>query len=90
MFHGVAFDAGSERLDERRLREVLASVLADQRRVATIIEERTSLNESDAAALLQDTSTRDADWALHATVVHYIEELVIPPGARTISFVFQR
>src|SRR5205807_3160325 len=45
MFHGVGFDGmPGQRFEEKLLRERLDGVLADQNRIASIIEERTSLD----------------------------------------------
>ena len=44
MFHGVAFNfTQGMSLDERGSRERLANILSDQKRIGSIIQERTSL-----------------------------------------------
>src|SRR5947208_681344 len=49
MFHGVGFDVqGSVRLEEQGLRERLEGVLADQARIASIIEERSHIDGESA------------------------------------------
>src|SRR5262249_48838283 len=51
MFHGVGYDGTGVIWDERLLRERLASILADQKRIAGAIAERTSLTEDDVAPM---------------------------------------
>jgi hypothetical protein len=46
MFHGVGFDVpGQSRLEEKFLRERLGNILADHKRIGSIIAERTKLDQ---------------------------------------------
>lgn len=90
MFHGVGFDARQgERLEEKNLQEKLNSLLADQRRIGAIIQERTKISEADAAALFRDAQVKDAEYAVRVGLVHEVKDAHIPAGARVASFVFQ-
>lgn len=91
MFHGVGFDVMNPmRFDEKPLREHLASVLADQRRIASIIEQRTNLTMNQIRPLFRQAQTKDATYAVGCGIVHQIQDVQIPPGAPVISLVFQR
>jgi ATP-dependent Clp protease protease subunit len=92
MFHGVGFDqiAGGARLDEKQLREFLGAVLSDQKRMASIIEERTNLEAAQIEPLFLEAQTKDATYAIGAGIVHEVKDVEIPPGAPVVSLVFQR
>ncbi|MHB8735918.1 MAG: ATP-dependent Clp protease proteolytic subunit [Terriglobales bacterium] len=91
MFHGVGLDApGGARLEEKNLRETLAGVLADQARIASIIEERSSLDAQQIAPLFTEAQTKDAAYAIGAGLVHEVKDVNIPTGAPIIALVFQR
>lgn len=91
MFHGVGFDGlPGQRFEEKVLRERLNGVLADQNRIATIIEERTSLDAKKIKPLFREAQTKDAAYAVGAGIVHEIKDVSIPPGAPVIGLVFQR
>lgn len=90
MFHGVGFDGTGTHLDEKLLRERLDSVLADQLRIGSIIEERTALDAEQIAPLFREAQTKDAAYAVGTGIVHEISDVEIPPGAPVISLVFQR
>jgi ATP-dependent protease ClpP protease subunit len=88
MFHGVGQTALNERLDERRLREGLESVLADQDRIGAIIEDRTSLTREEIAPLFTTAQTKDAGYALDAGIIHDIREVHIPADAPVVALQF--
>jgi ATP-dependent protease ClpP protease subunit len=89
-FHGVGFDGRpDERLEEKFLRERLNSVLADQKRIAEIIEERTNLAATKIRALFRQAQTKDAEFAVSTGIVHAIRDIEIPEGS-VIPLVFQR
>jgi ATP-dependent protease ClpP protease subunit len=91
MFHGVGFDlAPGQRLEEKLLRERLDSVLADQKRIAAIIEERSSLSAEEIEPLFREAQTKDAAYAVRVGLVDQIQDVEIPPGGPVISLVFQR
>ena len=91
MFHGVGFNTQpGERLEEKQLRERLDSVLADQARIAAIIDERTSLDIEQTKDLFLEARTKDATYAAGAGIVHEIKDVEIPPGAPLVALVFQR
>jgi ATP-dependent protease ClpP protease subunit len=88
MFHGVGFDIKSQRFEEKNLRESLDSILADQRRIAEIIADRTSITLGKARKLFAEARTKDANDALKNGIVSRIEELKIPSGAPILNLIF--
>lgn len=90
MFHGVGFDGAGMRLEEKLLRERLEGILADQKRIATIIEERTNLEAEQIEPLFREASVRDATYAVSVGIVHEVKDVEIPEGSPVISLVFQR
>lgn len=90
MFHGVGFDVAGERLEEKSLRERLDGILADQKRIGDVIDERTSLEPEKIEALFREAQTKDATYAVGAGIVHDIKDVDIPPGAPVVALVFQR
>ncbi len=91
MFHGVGFDIpAAQRLDQKPLKELLASVEADQRRIGAIIEERTTLRSELVAQLFLEAQTKDAAYAVGNRIVHDVRDVNIPAGSPVISLVFRR
>ncbi len=91
MFHGVGFDSqATERFEEKVLRERLDSVQADQRRIGSIIVERTRLQQSAVKKLFLEAQTKDAAYAISCGIVDEIRDVKIPPGSPILSLVFQR
>jgi ATP-dependent protease ClpP protease subunit len=92
MFHGVGFDLKNHtgRLEEKNLRESLANVLSDQKRIGEIIAERTNLQQDVIEGLFREAQTKDATFAASTGIVHEIKDVQIPPGSNVISLVFQR
>lgn len=91
MFHGVGFDVpAGARFEEKLLRERLAGIMADQKRIGAIIEERTQLTPEQVEGLFREASTKDATYAASVGIVDEIRDVEIPPGAPILSLVFQR
>jgi ATP-dependent protease ClpP protease subunit len=92
MFHGVGFDLKNQtmRLEEKNLKESLANILSDHKRIGSIITERTKLDEKVVAGLFSEAQTKDATFAVGAGIVHEVKNVQIPPGSNVISLVFQR
>lgn len=91
MFHGVGLDIEAKaRLEEKILREQLDSILQDQRRIGSIIRDRTNLNERQIRNLFREARTKDANYALSVGIVNDIRDIQIPAGSPVISLVFQR
>lgn len=80
MFHGVGYGVSQFRLEEKSLREFLDSVMNDHQRIGKIINERTDIDAEKAASLFREASTKDAQFALDAGIIHEIREPVIPRG----------
>lgn len=91
MFHGVGFDIPNHtRFEEKSLRERLGSVLADQKRIGSIMEERTKLKGVQIRNLFKEARTKDADYARGVGIIHDIRDVAIAPGTPVFSLVFQR
>ncbi len=91
MFHGVGFDIPTHtRFEEKSLRERLGSVLADQKRIGSIMEERTNLKGAQIRNLFKEARTKDADYARGVGIVHDIRDVAIASGTPVFSLVFQR
>jgi ATP-dependent protease ClpP protease subunit len=91
MFHGVGVDAGAGvRLEEKLLRERLDSILADQKRIGAIIQERSQLTSEQVEALFREAQTKDAAYAASTGIVDEIRDVQIPPGSSIVSLVFKR
>lgn len=92
MFHGAGFDQynGAPRLDEKYLAELTGNLLADQSRIASVIEERTNLETADIEPLFREAQTKDAAYAVSVGIVHEVKNVEIPPGSPVVALVFQR
>ena len=90
MFHGVGFDKPAGRFEEKALREMLDGIGSDQRRIASIIAERTAITEDEAAGLFREAQTHTAAHARERGIINDIREFQLPRSAPVISFVFKR
>lgn len=91
MFHGVGFDLdGKFRLEEKLLQEKLDSILHDQKRIGSVIQQRTQLSELQIADLFREAKTKDAAFAIGCGIVHEVKDVQIPAGASVIALVFKR
>lgn len=91
MFHGVGFDAmEGTHFAEQLLRERLDGILADQKRIAGIIEDRTNLSTEQIEPLFREAQTKDSAYAVSTGFVHEIQDVEIPEGSPVIALVFQR
>jgi hypothetical protein len=91
MFHGVGFDVPQGvRFEEKLLRERLDSILNDQKRIGSILEERTHLTPEQVGPLFLEAQTKDATFAVGCGIVDEICDVQIPEGCPVISLVFQR
>ena len=89
MFHGVGLSVQNMTFEEKNTREALDSILADQKRIASIIQSRTNINTSKARKLFREARTKDAQAALAAGIIHSIEAVNIPAGAPVFSLVLK-
>ena len=91
MFHGVAFQAeGGKVFDEKLLRERLDSILADQKRIGSILDERTNLTGRQIKELFRKAATKDATFALENGLVHDIRDVEVPAGTPLFPLVFEQ
>ncbi len=91
MFHGVQFSLNQGMsLDERGARERLTNILSDQRRIGSIIQERTGLTPGRVRSMFREAKTVDATFAVGTGIVNQIRDVQIPMGAPVFQLVFQR
>ena len=92
MFHGVGFDVINQtiRLEEKNLKERLASILSDHKRIGNIMVERTKLGQEVVEGLFSEAQTKDAAFAVSTGIVDEVRNVQIPRGSSVISLVFQR
>ncbi len=91
MFHGVSFNTtGSINIDQRMAQQILDGILADQKRIGSIMVERTNINATEAADLFKEAGTKDATYAATKGIVSDIRDVNIPTGSPIFSLVFQR
>lgn len=87
MFHGVGFFSQNTHFEEKNLRERLDSILADQKRIGDILQERTKISAGEAGELFREARTKDADYALSVDIVSSIEDAAIPAGAPIVTII---
>jgi ATP-dependent Clp protease protease subunit len=91
MFHGVGFAINQPtQLEEKFLRERLDGITSDQKRIGSVIVERTKIGKDDVAKLFLEAQTKDATFALDSGIVDEVREVQIPPGSTVVPLVFQR
>jgi ATP-dependent protease ClpP protease subunit len=91
MFHGVGFDLdGAVRLEEKMLRERLGGIVADQSRIASIIDERTELETAQIEPLFLEAQTKDSTFAAGCGIVDEVRDVEIPANCPVMSLVFNR
>jgi hypothetical protein len=72
------------------LRERLDGILADQRKIGSIVAKETSLKSEEIESLFREATTKDADFAVRNGIVQAVRDAEIPKGAPLIQLVFQR
>ena len=90
MFHGVGFDQPAARYEEKRLREMLDGLRSDQRRIGSIIADRTEIAQDEAEGFFREQQTKSAEFASQRGIIDEIREFELPAGAPVITFVFKR
>jgi ATP-dependent protease ClpP protease subunit len=92
MFHGVSFDTtGPMRFDARLLNERLASIVADEKRIATVLKERTKLEEAAIQEFFREARILDAATAASLGIVHEVRNFELPKGnPPVVNLVFKR
>ncbi|HEV8132497.1 MAG TPA: ATP-dependent Clp protease proteolytic subunit [Acidobacteriota bacterium] len=91
MFHGVGMDVPqAARLEEKSLKEALGNILADQKRIGSVIQDRTKLSQADIEGLFLQAQTKDAAFAASCGIVDKVCDVQIPAGSTVLSLVFQR
>ncbi|MCP3980251.1 MAG: hypothetical protein GY716_13180 [bacterium] len=91
MFHGVGFNVSNKsRFELKTLREKIASIEEDQRKIAAIMVERTELTEEVIDGLFLETVTRGAEYALQHGIIDDVCDIDIPPGTPIVHQDFAR
>jgi hypothetical protein len=81
---------GGFRMEEPFLRERLGTIEADHKRMGSIVQAHSSLDEGNVVNLFEKASTKDAPWAQSVGIINAIREPQIPVGVPVHSLVFQR
>ena len=91
MFHGVGFDiTAPTRFEEKLLRERMASVQADQKRIADVIVQRSGIKPDEVEKMFLEAVTRDPGYAKANGIIHDVRDIQVPPGAPVLQLVFKR
>jgi ATP-dependent Clp protease protease subunit len=91
MFHGVGFNSGQgQRFEEKDCRERLDSIMADQRRIGSIMRERAHIADDVVEGLFREAQTKDAIGARDLGITQEIRDVQVPVGGPVIPLVFQR
>lgn len=91
MFHGVGSGVQRDaRLEEKALREKLGAVQADQKRIASVITDRSTLTMEQVHQLFLEAQTKDAIYAKENGIIHDVCDVQLPPGTPIHQLVFQR
>ncbi len=90
MFHGIGFDIQKSRIEQKNAKEMLDGILADQKRIVSIMVEHTNLSVAEAANLFKEARTKDATYAASKRIIFDVRDVNIPTGAAVFSLVFQR
>lgn len=79
LFHGVSFTFNDPiTLDAAGFREHLDAVLADNNRIAGIIERHSALSLSQASKLFEEQRVYDANWARDNEFIHNVLDVELP------------
>jgi len=91
MFHGVGLNFnGQIRLEEKMVRGHLATILNEQRRIGSILLDRTQISQTQVRKLFREAVTKDAAFAIGCGIIDEIRDVNVPPGSTVLSLVFQR
>jgi ATP-dependent Clp protease, protease subunit len=90
MFHGVGFDITNARFEEKTLRERLDGLLADQKRIGSIIKDRTNLTDAEVKDLFLEAKTQDTAFAKSKGIIDEVRGANVPSGEPIVTLVFQR
>ncbi len=88
MFHGVGISVQNAVIEEKRSREILHAILADQVRIADIIVARTHINARRARQLFREAKTKNAAEALATGIVQRVARSSHSSWCDLISFIF--
>jgi ATP-dependent protease ClpP protease subunit len=91
MFHGVGINpAQGTRINRTACQELIDTILADERKIAGIVANETSLKGEDIDSLFAQSVTRNVDFAIQNGFIGDVREVSIPKGAQVVQLVFQR
>jgi ATP-dependent Clp protease, protease subunit len=90
MFHGVGFDSnGTQRFEEKHLRERLDGILNDQKLIGDIIRDRTNINAKEVRALFRAAATKGTAYAIHKGIISSVRPFIVPQGSQFLQLVFK-
>jgi len=88
MLHGVTQGAGNAQLELKDLKERIASIEADHRKVGGIISSETALIQPEIDGLFIDAQTINPETARSKGIIHEIAPVAIPAGVQPIQLIF--
>jgi ATP-dependent Clp protease, protease subunit len=91
MFHGVAHSLNQgAMLDGRKLRELLDGLVKDEERIASVIVQRSKIDQTAADELFREAEVKNATEAVSLGLIHEVRDVNIPPGSLVEALVFKR
>lgn len=91
MFHGVGVTLNQNtRLEEKDLRGYSDNISNNNKRIGTVIAERSKLTGNNIDSLFAQATTMTAQDAFVAGIVHEIREINILPNCPIVTLVFKR
>jgi len=91
MFHGVSWNIPQPvALEDKNVREIIASIEREHDRIGTIIKERTQIAAADIPELFREAKTKHATDAVSCGIVDEIRELQVPAGCPVVTLTFKR
>ncbi|MBC8432845.1 MAG: ATP-dependent Clp protease proteolytic subunit [Desulfobacterales bacterium] len=87
LFHGIQYTFSQPAsLTINQLKEKVSSLEEDQNRMASIVAERTKLDEDEIRLLFRQGAAKDPEFAMNKEYIHAIRNLSIPANAGITSF----
>lgn len=88
VFHGVSFNPSKDQLEIKDVQEKLDGLLSDQKRIGSIIAERTEVLEREVEQFFRQGHTIDATYAVMKGMADGIKEVSITSKTPLVTLVF--
>jgi ATP-dependent Clp protease protease subunit len=89
VFHGVGFSSSKDQLQVKDVEEKLDGLLSDQKRIESIIAERTKVLKGEVEQFFKQGHNMDANYALVKGIIDEIKEVSIAPDSPIVTMVFK-